>query len=889
MSSNNLIRVVHLSDIHLSSTNLSDLENYYIAGLCKDLQEFHKDKPIDIIIISGDLVDKGGRSLAGDPFEVFETKFINPIITQLGISKHQFLIVPGNHDIDRESIETENEYYLTGNLTSDSANSKLLEFRVDFKKDNKRVEKVKLFEKKLHEDTPNYSFSNNESTVVVGENEHKVGVTLINDSWRCSSELQPERHFFGTNQLFSGLKKLKEAGTKLNIAVFHHPLNAFNEDEKEKANDILKSQHYDIVICGHSHKYQAETLCSTSGGFLLLNGRCAFNNPYEGESKYQPGYSLLDLDIVSRSFDLKARKYISSRYEFDIDSDSLTGGNFSGHLPNNSLLLPLANNSNNQDNSLPDSYTADVGKIIQLLIGKSLYSDKYVFLRELVQNSVDACHRAVDKCISTNPKITVSINSTERYIEVIDDGDGMTKEILKNHFSIVGKSISQEYNDSTGYQNLISQFGIGFISTFIVARKLVIQTKTPEDGLISFKIDNVFSGFQYFTPTRESISGSSGTHIRVYLKTEFNPQAALDKVRTYYRNIENLTILFDGSTIQLPFNWTPPNPQGLWEDDTDRYKVKLGIFKEPVYFNASNCGFLITTHPIQITPYMFPRIIGGEINFKPKGIDLDLSRSNIIASEKSNSIRKELSISLRKLFREGLGGEDNELKAAILNCLFHYYVTYDSNIPQIEASYSDFYSKEELLDLIKRHASFGYKNRIGKLDYILSEMNKLGLSEVYIISKANRTDFEEVIITHLSNKGYLIVPNFGIPGQFHNNMSINISIEIFFRTLAPHLNLQILKIEDISSLDSFPDIKLNKSDFSTKVRDLIMRVEGSRGVNIEIGKFGAAGKQCVNNQSTYFLNCEHNSVKSLIDKIESQDESASEIYLLGLTGLSLHS
>lgn len=82
-------------------------------------------------------------------------------------------------------------------------------------------------------------------------------------------------------------------------------------------------------------------------------------------------------------------------------------------------------------------------------------------------------------------------------MEVTEEGDGMTKNIIKNRFSVIGKSISQEFNDSTGNFNLISQFGIGFMGTFIVAEKVIVDTKNDEDEQITFEITHVFKGFNY--------------------------------------------------------------------------------------------------------------------------------------------------------------------------------------------------------------------------------------------------------------------------------------------------------------------------------------------------------------------------------------------------------
>jgi 3',5'-cyclic AMP phosphodiesterase CpdA len=65
------MRIVQLSDVHLSKENLEDLKNYYLQALIDDLKKFQAEKPIDVILFTGDLVDRGGESLGKEPCRVF--------------------------------------------------------------------------------------------------------------------------------------------------------------------------------------------------------------------------------------------------------------------------------------------------------------------------------------------------------------------------------------------------------------------------------------------------------------------------------------------------------------------------------------------------------------------------------------------------------------------------------------------------------------------------------------------------------------------------------------------------------------------------------------------------------------------------------------------------
>jgi predicted phosphodiesterase len=338
------MRIVQLSDIHLSKGNLEDLKNYYLHALINDLKKFHTEKKIDVVLFTGDLVDKGGESLGNEAYLIFQTEIINPIIEALSITTDQVLLIPGNHDVNRHEVEEYSEIGLCTRLDSSTANDLLLSTKKEFSAVNKRMEKFKLFEKEFHKNNANYSYSHYESAAEFDENGNKIGFALINDSWRCSAALMREQHFIGYNQLLKTEQLLHNNGTILNIAVFHHPLTAINQNESDEVENILKAKNFDIAFFGHSHKHEAKTLTTATGGYLTINGRAAFNQPKEIIAKFQPGYNILDVDPEKRSYSLYARLFIrESGFRFDSDTASLPGGHESGMLPNRLSYYGLAN------------------------------------------------------------------------------------------------------------------------------------------------------------------------------------------------------------------------------------------------------------------------------------------------------------------------------------------------------------------------------------------------------------------------------------------------------------------------------------------------------------------------------------------------------------------
>ena len=113
-------------------------------------------------------------------------------------------------------------------------------------------------------------------------------------------------------------------------------------------------------------------------------------------------------------------------------------------IKGNSHLVYINNKTLPRADLLPSGFKADLGKITDLLIGESVYETHAICIRELLQNSNDACSRMRESIMpgDPQPEIIINIDKKNRYFDIIDTGDGMTKNILANTFSILGRSIN---------------------------------------------------------------------------------------------------------------------------------------------------------------------------------------------------------------------------------------------------------------------------------------------------------------------------------------------------------------------------------------------------------------------------------------------------------------
>ncbi len=329
------MRIVQISDIHLSNDNLTDFKAFFLEGIIKDLTEFNREKKIDLIVLTGDLLDKGGESFANPSmrYELFETEFINPILKALSLSKIQVLFIPGNHDIDRSEIDVTYEKGLVTEIISIStANVKLAENLKKFTLINNRIQRFKEFEKSFHASTPNYFYSNNQSYFIYKEQEIKIGFLLVNDSWRCSNGLKTDQHFIGTNQLLEAKTFFESENTNFNIVLFHHPLELLNDDEQQELRNIINKWDFELVLYGHTHSASVAHTHGINGNAVFLNPQTAFNNPRTKISEFEPGYNIIDIDLNNLNLTCFFRKYIHARFEFDADTNAAAGGTYNTRL-----------------------------------------------------------------------------------------------------------------------------------------------------------------------------------------------------------------------------------------------------------------------------------------------------------------------------------------------------------------------------------------------------------------------------------------------------------------------------------------------------------------------------------------------------------------------------
>ena len=255
-------------------------------------------------------------------------------------------------------------------------------------------------------------------------------------------------------------------------------------------------------------------------------------------------------------------------------------------------------------------FQSEVKQLLQLMI-HSLYSNKEIFLRELISNASDAADKLRFKALS-NPalyegdgdlRVRVSFDADKGTITISDNGIGMTREQVIDHLGTIAKSGTKEFltalgQDQAKNSQLIGQFGVGFYSAFIVADKVTVKTRAAGEEVDKAVLWESAGEGEYSVADIEK--KSRGTDVILHLREdekEFLNEWRLREIIGKYSDhiglpVEMLTKEYDDEGKECGEKWEKINKSdALWtrskndvsdEEYKEFYKHLIHDFADPV-------------------------------------------------------------------------------------------------------------------------------------------------------------------------------------------------------------------------------------------------------------------------------------------------------------------
>jgi molecular chaperone HtpG len=249
------------------------------------------------------------------------------------------------------------------------------------------------------------------------------------------------------------------------------------------------------------------------------------------------------------------------------------------------------------------SFEADVAKLLHLMV-HSVYSEKDVFLRELISNAADACEKLRYEAIADpallghdpQPRITISLDADARRLTIADNGIGMDEAEMTEALGTIARSGTKAFMDriaatkeAEGSQ-LIGQFGVGFYSAFMVADQVEVVSHRAGSGAVTRWLSDGL-GTYTIAPADPAEAPARGTQVILHLKEDaagYTNAATVERtvkaqsghvpVPLFLRDAPDAEPrqIVDGAAL-----WLRPKSEITADEYTDFYRSVAGQFDAP--------------------------------------------------------------------------------------------------------------------------------------------------------------------------------------------------------------------------------------------------------------------------------------------------------------------
>eukprot|EP00062_Callorhinchus_milii_P009014 gi/632952347/ref/XP_007891801.1/ PREDICTED: heat shock protein 75 kDa, mitochondrial isoform X2 [Callorhinchus milii] len=298
-----------------------------------------------------------------------------------------------------------------------------------------------------------------------------------------------------------------------------------------------------------------------------------------------------------------------------------------------------------QGSSSSHEFQAETKKLLNI-VAKSLYSEKEVFIRELISNGSDALEKLRHKLVTDareQPPLEFHLrtDAEKGTITFQDTGIGMSKEELIQNLGTIAHSGSKAFLEALQNQveaggKIIGQFGVGFYSAFTVADKVEVFTQAAESGSTGYRWASDGSGTFEIT---EATGVRPGTKIVVHLKDDCKEFANEDRVKevvTKYSNFVSYPIYMNGrrlNTLQALWMMDPKEISEWQHEEFYRYVAKA--YDKPRYILHYKTDAPLNIRSIFYVPEMKPSMFDVS---REMGSSVALYSRKVLIQTKSSDI-----------------------------------------------------------------------------------------------------------------------------------------------------------------------------------------------------------------------------------------------------------
>ncbi|KAJ1945725.1 hypothetical protein FBU59_002228 [Linderina macrospora] len=293
-------------------------------------------------------------------------------------------------------------------------------------------------------------------------------------------------------------------------------------------------------------------------------------------------------------------------------------------------------------------FKAETKKLLHI-VAHSLYSQREVFVRELISNASDALEKLRHLQVTSQDvqadkplAIDISVDADSKTITFQDSGIGMSAEELKENLGTIARSGSKAYiekmqegQDTKDMANtIVGQFGVGFYSAFMIGDKITVYTRSAQPGSQGYKWESDGLG-SYTLKAAENVD--VGTKIVIHTKEdakEYLDKGNLEKIICKYSNFVGFPISVNGEKVNtVEALWTKGKNEISDEEHTDFYRFISRNLDQPLYTLVYKADAPLSIRSILYAPTKDPEAMGFE-RVKP-GVSLYSRKVLIMANAES--------------------------------------------------------------------------------------------------------------------------------------------------------------------------------------------------------------------------------------------------------------
>ena len=337
------MRIIHFSDFHLRADQLERAESI-VKRLKEALRTINTERQIDLIIFSGDMIDKAGKDFS-DPkmlcaFEMFKKMVIMPLTSEVRLAPNRFVFTLGNHEIDRSAVG--------GDDKDQEINDRLKNHEdVDWYIHNDGKDQPRIAEYNRLRDAYWQEYKGDaiikmtpfQYGVKLNIDGRVVGINCLNTAWRCyNSDTDEHKIVMGKSQITDSRDFFEDC--HLRLAVGHHHPNMMNPFETNTLKDLI-ARNYDAFFCGHTHDNDGEYVDRPAGSCFYFTSPGTLSDNESAERKYRNGFMVIDYEQDERYVDAQCY-FQDDNADFIREENYGRNGIWHRPIPGSTIVKPMA-------------------------------------------------------------------------------------------------------------------------------------------------------------------------------------------------------------------------------------------------------------------------------------------------------------------------------------------------------------------------------------------------------------------------------------------------------------------------------------------------------------------------------------------------------------------